>query len=72
MFPVGFPVASGAEGNEIFFRVLAQAAAQLEVVDLDAGQRATELAAPVVARENLLGEFPVAFGIEAQMRPLPT
>lgn len=34
-----FPVACGAERNEIFFRVVAQAAARLEVMDFDAGRR---------------------------------
>ena len=59
---------SGAEGDEIFFCVVPEAAARLEMMDFDAGQRAAELAAPAVSREHLLVEFLVGFRLEPQAR----
>ena len=42
-------VASGAEGDEVWFRVVSESASWMDVVDLEVSRAAAALAAPPVA-----------------------
>ncbi len=47
-------VASGAEGDEVWFRVVSESAPRADVVDLELGCASAVLAAPAVALQHLM------------------
>ena len=57
-------MAVGAEGYEIVGRVVPQAAASLDVVDLKIAATAAALAAPAISLEDLPVKFPVCLCVE--------
>ncbi len=58
-------VASGAEGDEVWFRVVSESASWMDVVNLELGRTAAVLAAPAIALQHLLAQSTVGLWVEA-------
>ena len=63
---VGISVTAGAKGDEVWLGIVAQTAAQVEVMNLEFGRMPAVLAAPAVPLQHLLAELVVRFWVEAE------
>ncbi len=63
---MGIPVTAGAKGDEVWLGIVAQTAAQVEVMNLEFGRMPTALAAPAIALQYLLAKSTVGLRVEAK------
>ena len=63
--PMHARVTRGAEGHQVFFRVLPQPTARFDVVNLQFFQAPAGLAEPSIASQDLLKEFAIGLGRKA-------
>ncbi len=63
-------VAASAQRDEIVLRICAGLAAALDVVDLESGDRAANLALPSVPLQDFLAQALIACGIDTDPRAL--
>jgi hypothetical protein len=56
----------GAEGDQVFFGVVAGVAAKLFVMDFQVRHRSARLASPAIATQHLLPKTLVGIGIQPQ------
>jgi hypothetical protein len=63
---VDFPVASGAESDQVFLGIVSQMASGLDVMNLKPSKRPAELAAPAVALKDLSPKLPIGNLIQSQ------
>ena len=65
-------VAPGAKCYEIFYEIVSQLAAPLNMVDLKIVHVPARLATPAIALQNFAAELAISFGGKPQARPLGT
>ncbi len=63
--PMKLAVASSAERDQVFFRVVSQPASQLDVMDLQLCTASAGLTAPTIPLQYFLTKLAVAFGIKS-------
>ena len=61
-------MAVGAQGDEVFCRVVSQPAAEFPMMDLEISRRTAQLATPAVSRQNPFAESSVVLGVEPPAR----
>jgi hypothetical protein len=64
---MNLPMAGTAKGDEIFFHIPSQQAAQLHMMNLQIFGTSASLAPPTIAPEHLQAEVPI--GIPVQAKP---
>ena len=64
------PMATRAEGNQVFSGIITESAASLPVMDLKVLRCTTALAAPAISLEHFFPQPAVAIGIKLAPRPL--
>jgi hypothetical protein len=68
--PMGFLMTWGAEGDQIFGRIIAQSTPRLNVMDLKIFHSPTRLTTPAVSLQDFMAELAIRFWVKLQAGPL--